>query len=90
MQKLLIVQLRNSRIFSTEEFYADGSNILMDDNNSFYPDLLRRGRSWLSGNIFLGPRNRGPLTQNFIPVHVRFQILSLMSDRSLVLYIIFF
>lgn len=64
MQKLLIVQMRNSQAFSDEEWYTIRSN-LESSNANFFTELFRRRNSWLRGNIFLGPRNRGPFSPEF-------------------------
>lgn len=66
--KLLIVQGKNTpyaSIFSNEEWHTLGSNSEFDLSLNFFTNLLRRGVGWLSGNIFLGPRNRGPFSPEF-------------------------
>lgn len=65
IQKLFIVQVKNTELFSNNELYRIGLNILSNENYHFFEDLLRRASSWLSGNIFLGPQNRGPFNPHY-------------------------
>lgn len=65
MQKLLIVQVRNSRGFSNEEWFTISSNFRSRSRVNFFPEMFRRANTWFSGNVFLGPTGRGPFNPDF-------------------------
>lgn len=56
LQKLLIVQSKNSSKFSGSELHIS-SNVLFNENQNFFENLL--GQSWFRRNLSLGPLNRG-------------------------------
>lgn len=62
MQKLVIVLLEKTNQFSQDAWYRIGASI---DDENIYSEIFARGGSWLPGNIFLGPKNRGPLDPTF-------------------------
>lgn len=65
MQKLLIVQMKNSHIFSKEDQYNIAVNVQSNENDTFFAEMFGRAYTWLNGNIFLGPHNRGPFSPEF-------------------------
>lgn len=65
MQKILIAQVRNSPEFSNDDFYNIQSNLQYSSNNTFFFNMFGRAYSWLNGNVFIGPRNRGPFSPTF-------------------------
>lgn len=65
MQKILIVQVRNSHEFSNQDWYDVQSGLQSNANQTFFLNMFGRAYSWLNGNVFLGPPNRGPFDPKF-------------------------
>lgn len=63
LQKIFIVTSMNSRDSASENLHELIQNI--STHNYIYSTLSGAGDNWLSGNIFLGPRNRGPFDPQF-------------------------
>lgn len=61
--KLIIVQVRN--VVSTEVWHSIDFNLGPSLGPNFFSEVFKRASNWLRGNIFFGPRNRGPLDPAF-------------------------
>lgn len=60
MLKILIVAMKKSRQFIDAPVYNVSLGEQYDLNDAFFTNVFGNARSWLSGNIFIGPSNRGP------------------------------
>lgn len=65
LRKLLMVQMKNMNAFSDEDRHNIAVNVQTNENDTFFAEMFGRAHSWLNGNIFLGPRNRGPFHPEF-------------------------
>lgn len=65
LQKLLLVQMKNTLIFSNEDRLNIAVNVQSNENGTFFAEMFARAYTWLDGNIFLGPRDRGLFNPEF-------------------------
>lgn len=66
MQKILLVSIRKSHVFSdilVEPIDVEDVSFYAEDTLSI--DSIQNAVSWLSGNIFIGPTNRGTFGPTF-------------------------
>lgn len=60
IQKILLVIMRNSPDFTIENLNYVLNHASSSESRSFYSNFASENSNWLSGNVFLGPWNRGP------------------------------
>lgn len=64
MQKLLLVSMRNSHVFS-DSLHEQGQGDIFFADGTFRISNIQNAITWMSGNIFFGPNQRGPYDPTF-------------------------
>lgn len=65
MQKILLVSIRKSGIFSHQPESLNNDNLSFASDDTLLLESIKKAVSWLCGNIFIGPTNRGPFDPAF-------------------------
>lgn len=65
MQKILLVSIKKSRVFLDQSEHSVDDNISLDNDNILKIQSIQNAVTWLSGNIFIGPTNRGPFDPTY-------------------------
>lgn len=65
MLKILLVSMKKSRVFSDQFNPSNGNGASFNPDDTLSIQSIREAISWLSGNIFIGPFNRGPFDPTF-------------------------
>lgn len=65
MQKILLARLKKTNQISNDVWYRLGVSFQSQGDDQVYSEIFAHADTWLRGNIFLGPRNRGPFDPRF-------------------------